>query len=598
MQTPRFTRGMTFIETLVASAVFLLVAVSLYQAYISIFQATSASRVKLSAASLASELFEIVRNMPYSDVGVVGSIPAGDIPNARTLVRDGYTFIATTTIRNVDDPFDGTIGGSPNDTAPADYRLVQVDIDCPACKDFAPMVFTTRVGPRTLEGSSNNGALFIQVYDANGVPVQDAEVHVENNATTSPITINDVTNASGMLQLVDVPPGTNAYEISVTKDGYSTDMTYPTGDVENPNPTKPHATVAAQQVTQVSFVIDLVSVLNVESVTQTCAAVPSLDFTLSGTKLIGSTPDVVKYEETHMTDSSGDISIEDLEWDTYILTVTDAAYDLGGLIPLLPPTLAPNSNLDMQLVAVPKDPNALLVTVKDAVTGLPVSDATVTLDSDEEQTTGRGFLLQTDWSGGSGQELYVDANEYFTDDGGVETEITPGVIELVSVASVYLPEGNLTSSVFDTGSASNFYQLLWQPADQPVSAGVDSVRFQVATANEVTATTTWEYLGPDGTSATYYTVSDQNINSVHSGDRYFRYKVFLSTEDTAVTPTISDVSFVFTSQCVPPGQVVFSDLSNGTHSIEVTATGYQSYPVTPVSVSSAFVSHEISLIPE
>ena len=589
---------MTFIETIVASAVFLVVVLSLYQAYVGIFRATSASRVNLSAASLASEMFEIVRNMPYSDVGVVGSIPVGDIPNVQTLVRDGYTFTATTTIRNIDDPFDGTIGGSPNDTAPADYRLVEVELFCVDCRDFAPVTFTTRVGPRALEGSSNNGALFIQVYDANGVAVQDAAVHVENNATTTPIVIDDVTNASGLLQLIDIPPGVGAYEITVSKDGYSTDQTYPTGGAGNPNPTKPHATIAAQQVTQVSFVIDLESTLSVESVTNTCASVPNLDFTLTGTKLIGQTPDVVKYEASHITDSSGDVTIEDLEWDTYTLDVTDAAYDLAGLIPLLPPTLAPNSSLDIQIVAVPKNPNTLLVTVKDSGTGLPITDATVTLDSDEVQTTGRGFLLQTDWSGGSGQEVVVDEDEYWSDDGGVETLTTAGLIELVSMGATYLPEGSLTSSVFDTGSASNFYQLTWQPADQPVSAGVDSVRFQVATANEVTATTTWNYLGPDGTSATYYTVSDQNINAVHNGDRYFRYKAYLATEDSLVTPTISDVSFVFTSECVPPGQVVFSNLSGGTHSVEVSASGYQAYPATPVSMSAAFISHEVSLIPD
>ena len=597
MVKPRFTGGMTFIETLVASAIFLLVAVSLYQAYMGVFRATSASRVKLSAASLASEQFEIARNLPYDDVGVVGSIPSGIIPHVQTLVRDGYSFIATTTVRNIDDPFDGTIGGAPNDTAPADYRLVEVQIDCSSCRDFSEMVFTTRVGPRSLEGSSTNGALFIQVYDANGVGVQGADVHVENNATTTPIVIDDVTNANGLLQLVDIPPGVGAYEITVSKDGYSTDMTYPTGAPLNPNPTKPHATVAVQQVTQVSFVIDLMSTLSVETVTQTCATVPSLDFTLTGTKLIGQTPDVLKYEASFMTDASGDVSVADLEWDTYTLEVTDGSYDLAGLIPFLPPTLAPNSTLDIQIVAVPNDPNALLVTVKDSGTGLPISDATVTVDSAEVQTTGRGFLLQTDWSGGAGQEVYLDPNEYFTDDGGVETVTTAGAIELVS-SGTYLPEGNLTSSVFDTGSASNFYQILWQPADQPVSAGVDSVRFQVATANEVTATTTWNYLGPDGTAGTYYTVADQNINAVHNGQRYFRYKVFLTTEDNTVTPTISDVSFLFTSECVPPGQVVFGGLSGGTHTVEVSASGYQAYPSTPVDVSGGFVSHEVSLLPE
>ena len=138
-------RGMTFVEVIVASAIFLMISVSLYQAFVSLFQVTSTSRVKLSAASLASEQFEIARNMPYSKVGVVGSIPVGVIPHVQTLLRDGYAFTATTTVRNGDDPFDGTIGGTPNDLSPADYKLVEVEIGCSTCREFAPVTFTTRV---------------------------------------------------------------------------------------------------------------------------------------------------------------------------------------------------------------------------------------------------------------------------------------------------------------------------------------------------------------------------------------------------------------------------------------------------------------------
>ena len=76
----------------------------------------------------------------------------------------------------------------------------------------------------------------------------------------TPIVIDDVTNINGMLQVVDAPPGVNAYEIIVSKDGFTTDQTYTPGAAGNPNPTKPHATVAIQQLTQISFVIDEVRV--------------------------------------------------------------------------------------------------------------------------------------------------------------------------------------------------------------------------------------------------------------------------------------------------------------------------------------------------
>src|SRR3989338_8572119 len=199
------------------------------------------------AVSLINEQFEIVRNLTYSNVGVAGSIPSGVLLHTQTLVRDNYSYEVTTTVRNIDDPFDGSIGGTPNDLSPADYKVVEIEINCNNCKTFVPMVVTTNVAPKNLETASANGALFVRVFDANGNPVSGANIHIENNQTSPTVVIDDVTNNSGMLQIVDAPPGVNAYEITVTKSGYSTDKTY-TESPSNPNPTNPHATVVLQQV--------------------------------------------------------------------------------------------------------------------------------------------------------------------------------------------------------------------------------------------------------------------------------------------------------------------------------------------------------------
>ncbi len=590
-------RGFTLAEVVIASAVFLIIAVGIYQVYTSLFRTITASRTVLLASALATEQFEIARNMPYDDVGVVGSIPNGLIPNAQTLTRDGVVFNATTTIRNVDDPFDGTIGGSPNDTSPADYKLMQIEIDCTTCRTFTPLTFTTRVAPKNLEFSSGNGALFVRVFDANGLPVQDADVHVEYTATTSPVVINDVTDQNGLLQLIDIPPAETAYSVSVSKSGYSSDQTYAYGSIGSSTPSLPHATVLAGQVTQLSFTIDVLSSLTITSVTNTCEPVGSVSFDLEGAKLIATTPDVRKYDQSFSTDASGNRTINNLEWDTYALDITDGAYDLAGLIPLLPPTLAPDSHMDLSLVVTPSNPDALLVTVKDAATQLPISDAIVTLDDDEEQTTGRGFLTQTDWSGGSGQELYEDETEYWESE-DIETNDPDGVLTLNALVGSYDADGWLISSIFDTGSASNFYRIMWQPTDQPTSVGTDSVRFQIATNDELNASTTWSYVGPDNTSGSYFTVANQNIGIEHTGKRYFRYKIFLRTDDTDFTPTVSDISFVFTSACVPPGQVVFGNVGNGAHTVAVERDGYQPYESSPFALTGYFTSHEVLLNPE
>lgn len=589
-------KGFTLIESLAGVAVFMIVAVGVYQAYAATMNAIRASRLKVAATALANEQFEIIRNLPYGDVGIAGGIPNGKVPHTQNFVRDGTAFAVETTIRNIDDPFDGTIGGSPNDLSPADYRLTELEIFCPSCRNFTPLRFTTRVGPRALETASTNGALFVRAFDAVGQPVAGASVHIENNQANPAIVIDDTTNNDGLLQIVDAPPGFEAYEISVSKSGYSTEQTHQTGAPGNPNPTKPHATVALQQLTQISFAIDRISVIDVSSVDKTCSTVPSIDFSLQGSRLIGTSPNVLKYSASHITDGAGRKTIPNLEWDTYNIALTDGIYDLAGAIPLLPLVLNPSANQDFKLIVAPKDPRSVLVTVKDASTQLPLSDATVRLEGagyDTTLITGRGFIRQTDWSGGAGQDDFTDPARYFDSDGNVEINDPAGEVRLRKIFDEYAPSAFLVSSSFDTGSASNFHQILWQPQDQPPDAGPDSVKFRVATNNDKA---TWNFLGPDGAADTYYTLANQNINSLHNGDRYFRYKAFLGTASTTWTPTVSDISFTFTSSCVPPGQVFFTGLAVGDHTLTVSKAGYQ--PFTDiVAVSSSWQQHEVVLSP-
>lgn len=590
-------KGFTLIESLVGIAVFMIMAVSIYQAFDATLNAVRISRLKLTVTALANEQLEIVRNLPYTDVGIVAGLPAGKILRTQNLIRDKKAFEVETTIRNIDDPFDGTIGGIPNDLSPADYKLAEIKISCPACPNFQPLIFSAHVGPRALESASTNGALFVQVFDAAGQPVQGAAVHIENNQLSPALIIDDATNNAGFLQVVDAPPGVEAYEISVSKAGYSTDRTYLNGDPGNPNPLKPHATVAIQAVTQISFSIDRTSTLDVSSLRETCSIVPSIDFSLQGSKLIGTSPDVLKYNAAHITDGAGRRTITGLEWDTYTPTLTDDdSYDLAGTIPVLPLSLNPNANQDFRLIVAPQDPRGLLVSVKDAATQFPLSDATVRLEGpgyDTTLITGRGFIRQTDWSGGADQSDFIDQTKYFYSDANFTTDNPIGELQLRQILGEYVSSGYLTSSTFDTGSSSNFHQILWQPQSQPPAVGSDSVRFQIATNN---GEATWNFFGPDGTVNTYYTLANQDINPLHNGDRYLRYKVFLQTADIAWTPTISDISFTFTSSCVPPGQAFFTGLGLFDYAITVSKGGYQSFTDT-ITISSPWQRREVVLSP-
>ena len=245
----------------------------------------------------------------------------------------------------------------------------------------------------------------------------------------------------------------------------------------------------------------------------------------------------------------------------------------------------------------PKNSKTLLITVKDGATSLPLSGVTVELEGssgyDVTKITGVGFIGQTDWSGGSGQATSTDVTQYLSSDGNIETQDPVGDIELKKFFGDYSTSGTLTSSSFDTGSASNFQSVIWNPTSQPVAVGTPNIRVQIATNNDGG---TWDYLGPDGTTGTYYTMSNQNIFSGSSGNRYVRYKVYFDTASTTSTPNLSDISFTFTSNCTPPGQVWFQGLSTGSYTIHLSKTGYASQDIN-ISIDSAWQSQDVTLIP-
>ena len=114
--------------------------------------------------------------------------------------------------------------------------------------------------------------------------------------------------------------------------------------------------------------------------------------------------------------------------------------------------------------------------------------------------------------------------------------------------------GLLWSSVYDTADTNGVAPnaILWQ-GTQPTGT---SVQFQFgssmcpnAETNPPTCTLpgTWTYLGPDGTSATYYAPSGPNLATMlnlaqHNNKRYFRYKLRLDSNFAQTqTPTVDDV---------------------------------------------------------
>lgn len=566
--------GFTLIEIIVSIGVFALFTVGIYSSIQFIFKVVYQSRIKVVESGIANEQIEIIRNIPFENIGLVQGVPSGVLTPTVSMTRNGQTFLITRTVRNIDEPFDGTIGGSPNDTAPADVKLIEVSVLCTSCNQQVPVVLTTYVSPKYLEGDATKGTLFIRVLNASGIAVPGATVHVTATFPTSTVDITDVTNNSGLLALIDLQPGISAYNISVSKAGYTSDQTIVSSE-SNPNPNKPPVSVIAKSVSEASFTIDQVASMELSTTNGSCSVIGNAAVTISGAKLLGTDPDVLAINGNVTTNGSGLYSFANYGWDAY--NFVPSSYDVIGAIPMLPITLQPGAVQPVQLLLGANTTHSLLVGVRDSITLQPISSAMVQVTAsgyDQTKTTGVGHIRQTDWSQGSGQSTVGDDTRYATDDGKVSAISPSGSITLKKVGQTYYTNGFLESSTFDLGLSANYISLTWEPVAQPSQTGDDPVRFQIATAASSTPTS-WEYLGPDGTSSTYYLATTPAIHEVHNGNQYVRYKVFLQTASTAHTPTVSDITISYTNSCTPPGQSYFSSLVNQQYTVAVSKAGYQ-----------------------
>ncbi|HEY4528529.1 MAG TPA: prepilin-type N-terminal cleavage/methylation domain-containing protein [Candidatus Paceibacterota bacterium] len=141
-------KGFTFIEVIVSVTLLLVIVISSYQGYAAIYTAIAHSHYRMTAADLANEQFEIIKNLPYTSVGTGSSTPTGIVPVTQVLNRGSINYTVATTIQGVNDPFDGA-----PDTFPNDYKLVEIRVTCQSCKNFTPIVITGRVAPANLESS-------------------------------------------------------------------------------------------------------------------------------------------------------------------------------------------------------------------------------------------------------------------------------------------------------------------------------------------------------------------------------------------------------------------------------------------------------------
>ena len=567
--------GFTLIELLAAIAVLAILCSAAYGLYATIINAIVYYRGQTTVSALADQYLEIARNLPYSKVGTINGNPHGDLPdepNALNLSFNGIDYQVYYVVNALHDPSD------PNLTV-QDYKQIKLYIK--NTSNGLIKSFVTTIAPISLASLGNGGALSIQVIGSihsGWQPVLGVTINIKNTSINPNINLTRTTDANGKWNEVGLPPDSH-YHITISKNGYSSDQTYSVS--QYPGTTQPDATVIDGSVQSETFIIDKLSSLNFYVKNQTCQPLVEVGLNVQGSKTIS--PDLPKFDQNFSTDTSGSVHPSStascsstcgapsccLEWDSYTPSLISTQYMIYGTSPVQCAELLPDTNQDFNLILGPKTANSLLVVVKDAL-GIPVEAASVELINpglsyDETKYTGGSVWSQNNWSGGAGQKNFINADQYYQDDGNISNNEIPLALRLAKIGESYVESGYLISSTFDTGTDQTSYTILdWSSSQDPDV----SVKLQIATSNDPhdqPGDEYWDdpenYSGVDGTSSSYYTVPKTTINSNNNGNRYVRYKAFLSTINPQKTPQLSSVSINYVSGCPTPGQVMFPSLT-------------------------------------
>jgi len=268
--------GFSLIEMIVAILILAIASLGILGMFEFSLKVVAESKAKVGAVTIANEILETARNLPYNDVGTVGGLVGGVIPQQDIVNLNGINYTTSVSVDYVDDPFDGTVDLGTDELG-NDYKKVRVAISWQSHFGNKEIISITTVAPKGIESDEGSGVLWINAINASGEAVPNASIHIVNDETSP--TIDDSshqTNDQGYYYS-SVPISNSAYQITITKDGYSSDYTCtidPGGlgcseSEGNPNPSKPHATIIEASLTQITFAIDIVSTLNISTVSQT-----------------------------------------------------------------------------------------------------------------------------------------------------------------------------------------------------------------------------------------------------------------------------------------------------------------------------------------
>jgi type II secretory pathway pseudopilin PulG len=124
------------------------------------------------------------------------------------------------------------------------------------------------------------------------------------------------------------------------------------------------------------------------------------------------------------------------------------------------------------------------------------------------------------------------------------------IIEGGPDVGLYFDSGTIDSTASDSGKLTTYNSFF---ASETVNPPTTDIQFQVAVAGDAganCASATYKFVGPDGTEATKFATSSGSIplsgpTGYQNPGRCFKYRAYLTTQDTNQTPTLKDFNINF-----------------------------------------------------
>ena len=385
-----FSKGQSYIEIIITIAILSILFATLFTLVTTSYELISFTRSRITAVHLAQEKMEILRNLPYDNLGTIGGIPAGELPQNESITRNGLSYEIETSIVYIDDPFDDL---APNDTLSTDYKKIRVEVSWGgiATSRKNPVVLVSDITPHGIESTEGGGTLSILVFNASGQALSNTNVTIIAEDTDPQVNLSLQTNNEGLLILPGAPECTSCYQITVSKEDYNSERTYSTSEVANP--AKPHLTIIEGELTETSFVIDHLSNLTINTVSGRSGGFNprgNVAFNLTGDKIIGTDTEdnpVYKFNHDLNTNPLGILALEDIEWDNYTITFDTETYDISGANPLLPIRVIPDSDITYYLALNAHTENNLLLTFTNSAGNQIATVSAILKDNDQYEET-------------------------------------------------------------------------------------------------------------------------------------------------------------------------------------------------------------------